>query len=531
MENVIGIDLGTTYSCVAYLEGSEPRIIPNLEGQATTPSVVSFTSTGEKLIGNLALRQAITNPQKTIFAIKRFMGKKFNSKEVQQAKERMPYHLTEAENGDVAVVVDSNLISPPEISAMILSYLKRCAEDYLGQKIKEAVITVPAHFDDHQRQATKDAAQIAGLEVLRIFNEPTAASLAYGFNNQQEKTIAVYDMGGGTFDITIMEISDGIFNVLATNGNTFLGGEDFDNRIINWLIEDFNREHQIDLTPDKFALQRIKEAAEKAKKELSYTLESEINLPFICSEKSVSKHLKKTLSRHKLESMTEDLVDKTFPFIEQALEASKLPPKAIDQIILVGGQTRMPLIRQKISEFFGKKPIQNINPDEIVAIGAAIQSGILKNKMGALVVLLDVTPISLGIETENDTFVKIIEKNTTVPARKTMAFTTVENNQKRVKIHVLQGESDKASENVSLATFNLVGIEDAPAGIPQIDVAFEVDVDGLVKVSAKDVITGREQKIEVRPSSGLTKEEINKLVQKYKEKESREDKNDQTRLL
>ena len=531
MEKVVGIDLGTTYSCLAYLEGREPRVIPNLEGQATTPSVVSFTSTGEKLIGNLALRQAITNPQKTIFAIKRFMGKKFKSEEVQKAKERMPYPLTEAANGDVAVAVDSDLITPPEISAMILSYLKKSAEAFLGEKVEEVVITVPAHFDDHQRQATKDAAKIAGLKVLRILNEPTAASLAYGFNSKQETTVAVYDMGGGTFDITIMEINEGIFNVLATNGNTFLGGEDFDNRIVDWLIKDFREEHKIDLTQDKFALQRIKEAAEKSKRELSYTLESEINLPFICSEKPASKHIKKTLTRQKLEALTGDLVEKTIPFIEQALENSKLQPEEIDQIILVGGQTRMPLIRKKITDLFGKEPIQNINPDEIVAMGAAIQSGILKNKMTDLVVLLDVTPISLGIETENDTLVKIIEKNTTVPARKTMAFTTVEHNQKKVKIHVLQGESEVASQNVSLATFSLVGIEDAPAGVPQIDVTFEVDVDGLVKVSAKDVATGRQQKIEVRPSSGLTKEEIETLIQKHKEKEGREEKNDQTRLL
>lgn len=531
MGQVIGIDLGTTYSCIAYLEGEEPRIIPNLEGQSTTPSVVSFTSTGEKLIGNLALRQAITNPQKTIFGIKRFMGKKFNSEEVKKAVQRLPYQLAEASNGDVVVSVDSRIISPQEISAMILGYLKQGAEAYLGEEVNETIITVPAHFNDHQRQATKDAAQISGLNVLRILNEPTSASLAYGLNTKQETIIAVYDMGGGTFDITLMEISDGIFNVLATNGNSFLGGEDFDNRIVEWLIEEFKKENNIDLFPDKFALQRIKEASEKTKRELSFTLESEINLPFICSEKSVSKHIRKRLTRRRLEALTADLVEKTFPFIEQALGDSKLQPEEIDEIILVGGQTRMPLVREKITEFFSKKPIQNINPDEIVAMGAAIQSGILKGRMTDLVVLLDVTPISLGIETEKDTFVKIIEKNTTIPAKKTMAFTTVEHKQKRVKVHVLQGESEVASQNISLAMFDLVGIEEAPAGVPQIDVSFEVDADGLVKVSAQDVATGRKQKIEVRPSSGLTKEEIEEIVLRSKTKDSLEKENDKTRLL
>lgn len=531
MAQVIGIDLGTTYSCIAYLEGDEPKIILNLEGQVTTPSLVSFTSSGERLIGNLALRQAITNPEKTIFAIKRFMGKKFNSEEVINARKRLPYKIAEAPNGDVMVDIDSKMISPQEISAMILRYLKECSEAYLGEEVNETIITVPAHFDDHQRQATKDAAKISGLNVIRVLNEPTSASLAYGLNTKKDATVAVYDMGGGTFDITFMEISEGIFNVLATNGNSFLGGEDFDNRIVEWLIEEFKKENNIDLSQDKLALQRIKEASEKAKRELSFTLESEIHLPFISSDKSVSKHIKKLLTRTKLEALTDDLVDKTLPFIEQALKDSKLEPEEIDEVILVGGQTRMPLIRKMITEFFGKDPIHNINPDEIVAMGAAIQSGILKGKMTDLVVLLDVTPISLGIETENNTFVRIIEKNTTIPAKKTMAFTTVEHDQKRVRIHVLQGESEVASQNKSLAVFDLVGIEGAPAGVPQIDVTFEIDANGLVKVSAKDLIAGREQKIEVKPSSGLTKEEIDKIILESQAKEFRKEEDDKTRLL
>ncbi len=519
MGQIVGIDLGTTYSCVAYLGEGQPKVIPNLDGQSTTPSVVSFTSSGERLIGNLALRQALTNPEKTVFAIKRFMGKKFDSEDVAQMKIKIPYRLAEAENGDVVVQVDSMLISPQEISSMILGYLKQCAESYLGEDVTEAVITVPAHFNDHQRQATKTAAQIAGLEVLRVLNEPTAASLAYGFNSKNEAVLAVYDMGGGTYDITLMEVSEGVFNVLATNGSSMLGGEDFDNRILDWLIEDFKKENSIDLTDDKFALQRIKEAAEKAKRELSFTVESEINLPFICSEKSVSKHIKKTLTRAKLEDLTGDIVDQTIPFIDQALSDSKMESSKVEQVILVGGQTRMPLIRERILRFFEKEPIQDINPEEIVALGAAVQSGILKGKTADLVVLLDVTPLSLGIETEDDIFVRVIERNTTIPAKKTMPFTTVEDNQRRVKIHVLQGENQIASQNKSLAMFDLVGIEPAPAGIPQIDVCFEIDADGLVRVSARDVKTGMEQNIEVRPSSGLTNEEIDKIIDRTRVQE------------
>lgn len=519
MGQIIGIDLGTTYSCVAYLAEGEPKVIPNLDGQSTTPSVVSFTSSGERLIGNLALRQAMTNPEKTVFAIKRFMGKKFDSEDVALMKDKIPYELAEAENGDVVVQVDSMIISPQEISSMVLGYLKKCAESYLGEDVTEAVITVPAHFNDHQRQATKTAAQIAGLEVLRVLNEPTAASLAYGFNTKNEAVLAVYDMGGGTYDITLMEVSEGVFNVLATNGSSMLGGEDFDNRILDWLIEDFKKENNIDLSNDKFALQRMKESAEKAKRELSFAVQSEINLPFICSEKDVSKHIKKTLSRAKLEDLTGDIVDQTIPFINQALSDSKMESSKVEQVILVGGQTRMPMIRDRIHEFFEKEPVQNINPEEIVALGAAVQSGILKGKTTDIVVLLDVTPLSLGIETEYDNFVRIIERNTTIPAKKSMPFTTVEDNQRRVKIHVLQGENQIASQNNSLAVFDLVGVEPAPAGVPQIDVTFEIDADGLVRVSARDVQTGMEQNIEVRPSSGLTEKEINDIIDRTQAQE------------
>jgi molecular chaperone DnaK len=519
MSQSIGIDLGTTYSCVSYLEGNEPKVIPNLEGMQTTPSVVSFTSSGEKLIGNLALRQAITNPQNTIFAIKRLMGKKFDSDEVQEAQKKIPYQLNEAPNGDVMVQVDSTNISPQEISAMILGYLKKCAENFFGDEVTQAVITVPAHFDDHQRQATKDAAQIAGLEVLRVINEPTAASLAYGLETKKDATIAVYDLGGGTFDITLMEINEGIFHVLGTNGNSYLGGEDFDNRIVSWLIEEFEKENRVDLSDDKLALQRIKEAAEKAKRELSFTLETEINLPFIGSDQEGSKHLKIVMTRSKLEELTKDLILETFPYIDQSLSDANLDIDKIDEIILVGGQTRMPLIKELITDFFKKKPIERINPDEIVAMGASIQTAIISGNLKDLVLLLDVTPLSLGIETENEKFVKIIDKNTTIPTKQTMAFTTVEHDQRRVRVHVLQGESENVKENISLAVFDLVGITAAPAGVPQIDVTFEIDADGIVKVSAKDVATGREQGVEVRPASGLTPEEVNSIIKRTREEE------------
>ncbi len=515
MSQVIGIDLGTTYSCLAYLEGERPRVIPNLEGHNTTPSVVSFASTGERLVGNLALRQAITNPEKTVYAIKRLIGRKFNSPEVMEARQRVPYQLAEASNGDVRVVVDSQEISPQEISAMILSYLKTCAESFLGEPVREAVITVPAHFDDPQRQATKDAAKIAGLEVLRVINEPTAASLAYGLEARKNAKVAVFDLGGGTFDITILEIQDTVFQVLATCGDSYLGGEDFDNRIVDWLIEDFKREHQVDLYQDKFALQRIKEAAEKAKRELSFVYESEINLPFICLTSAGSKHITKKLTRRTLEQLTADLVQKTIPLVERALADCRLKPEQVEEVILVGGQTRMPLVRKTIENFFKKPPREDINPDEIVAMGAAIQSGILSKKGKAdLVVLLDVTSHSLGIETENDTYQQIIERNATIPTRKTMPFTTVEDNQRKVTIHVLQGENPQASKNRSLARFDLVGLTPAPAGVPQIDVTFEIDANGILTVSARDVLTGLNQEIQIRPSSGLTAGEIHAIIQR-----------------
>ena len=514
MARTIGIDLGTTFSCVAYLEGAQPRIIPNLEGMPTTPSVVTFASTGERVVGNLALRQAVTNPENTIYAIKRLIGRKYRSPEVEEARRRMPFKLCEAVNGDVMVEASGKRISPQEISSMVLRYLKECAEAYFGEKVTDAIVTVPAHFNDAQRQATKDAAKISELNVLRVINEPTAASLAYGLGAAAKKAkIAVYDLGGGTFDVTVLETYDGVFNVLATSGNTYLGGEDFDNRIIDWLVKEFKEENDVDLSGDRFALQRMKEAAERVKRELSFITQYEINLPFIYSGPSGSVHLKKRLTREKLEELTGDIVERTIPYLEEALKDAKLRPAHIAEVILVGGQTRRPLIRKMIADFFRKEPVQNINPDEIVAMGAAIQSGILKGEMKDIV-LLDVCPLSLGIEAENETFVRIIDRNTTIPVKKTKTFTTVEHNQRRVRIHVLQGEREIASENKSLGMFDLVGVEAAPAGFPQIDVTFEIDADGTAKVSARDVSTGREQKIEVQASSGLGKEEIKEIILK-----------------
>ncbi len=530
MGHVIGIDLGTTYSCVAHLAGDQPRVIPNLEGFPTTPSIVSFTRTGETLVGDLALRQAVTNPENTLFAVKRLIGRKFKSEEVQKARARLPYKLIEAPNGDVLIEIGPNLdflrtglqITPQEVSAMILTYLKKCAESYFGEEVKDAVITVPAHFGDHQRQATKDAAAIAGLNVMRVINEPTAASVAYGLNRKQSGNIAVFDMGGGTFDITLLEIAGGVFHVLATNGDSYLGGEDFDQRILDWLLEEFKKDHKSDLSSDKLAIQRVKEAAERAKRELSFTHESEINLPFISASAGGSKHLRKVLTRSILESLTGDLVEKAFPLVERTLEESKLKPEQIDDVILVGGQTRMPLINRRVSEFFKKKPNDKINPDECVAVGAAIQSGILSGDLNEIVLLLDVTSLALGIETEKGGYEKIIEKNTTTPTKKTKAFTTVENNQRQVRIHVLQGDSPRAAENVSLAKFDLVGLMPAPAGIPHIDVTFEINADGLVKVTAKDVLSGKEQKISVQPSSGLSRPQLNFLIQKERDRRAKE---------
>src|SRR5512136_1757629 len=511
MGHVIGIDLGTTYSCVAFLENGKPVVIPNFEGLPTTPSVVSFTGAGERLVGTLALRQALTNPSSTFYAVKRLIGQKYRSAQVQEAMARLPYGLKEAPNGDVAVVFGDQTISPPEISALVLGYLKRCAESFFGEPVTDAVITVPAHFNDAQRQATKDAATICGLDVQRVINEPTAAGLAYGLDAKKNGLAAVYDLGGGTFDITILEASDGVFNVLATNGDSYLGGEDLDNRILEWLVTSFRAESGIDLWGDKLALQRLKEAAEKAKRELSFTTETEINLPFIVSEKARSNHIRKTLSRPTFEAMTADLIERTIPRIEQALADARLSPDRIDHVILVGGQTRMPLVKERVTKFFGRSPEEKVDPDQIVAMGAAIQSGVLDGQVRDLVLLLDVTPFALGIETEKDGYEMIIERNTTVPTRKVKAFTTVEHNQRRVRIHVLQGEGFLASMNKSLAVFELVGIEPAPAGVPQIDVTFEITADGLVQVSAKDKETGLEQRIEVRPSTGLSKAEVEEM--------------------
>ncbi len=517
----VGIDLGTTNSCVAHFEGGKPKVIPNREGGRVTPSIVAFLKNGERLVGQLAKRQMLLNPENTISAVKRLMGRKFSSPEIQQIKDRIPYKLVEAENGDVWVEVDGKIYAPPEISALILRYLKECAEEYLGEEVDKAVITVPAYFDDAQRQATKDAGKIAGLQVLRIINEPTAAALAYGFEKATSELIAVYDLGGGTFDVTILEVREGVFNVLSTAGNTFLGGEDFDARIMNWLIDEFRRETGIDLSSDKLALQRLKDAAEKAKIELSSLEETEINLPFIATDETGVKHLVRKLTREKLEELVEDIIIKTREPMERALKDADLVPDDISRVILVGGQTRMPRIIQEVREFFGKEPYRDINPDEVVAMGAALQSGVLSGEVKDIV-LLDVTPLSLGVETKNDTFTVVIPRNTTIPTKKSMIFTTTVDNQTKVRIHVLQGEREIASANKSLGYFDLVGIRPAPKGIPQIEVTFEIDVDGIVRVTAVDRDTGKEQSMEIHPSSGLTPQEIERMMEeaeKYREED------------
>jgi molecular chaperone DnaK len=517
MGHVIGIDLGTTYSCFAHLQGEMPKVIPNLEGTSTTPSIVSFTSSGEVLVGNLALRQALTNPEKTLFSVKRLIGRKFNSPEVAEARRRMPFKLTEAPNGDVLIQAGTQLITPQEASSYVLKYIKKCAESFFGEGVKECVITVPAHFDDHQRQATKDAAQISGLEVLRVINEPTAASLAYGLNQKASGVVAVYDLGGGTFDITLLEVSGGVFHVLATSGDSYLGGDDFDQRVIDWLVENFKAEQGIDLTADPYALQRVKEAAERAKRELSFAQETEINLPFIVAGSTGSKHLRRLLTRAVLERLTKDLVDRTIPLMEKVLAEGGFNPRQVEDVLLVGGQSRMPLVRQTVADFFNRAPNVQLNPDESIALGAAIQSRILEGeRLQDIVLLLDVTSRSLGIETEKNGFEVLIERNATIPCKKTKTFTTVEENQRRVRVHVLQGENPKASENTSLARFDFVGINPAPAGVPQIEVTFEIDANGMVKVSAKDVVSGREQQISVQPSSGLSKQQVDKIIAREK---------------
>jgi len=511
MSKVIGIDLGTTNSCVAIMEGGEPKVITNPEGGRTTPSVVAFTSSGERLVGQSAKRQAITNPENTVFAVKRLIGRKYSSKEVQSDKKILPYKVEQASNGDVRVNAQGKQLSPAEISSYILAYIKDAAEQYLGEKVTDAVITVPAYFDDSQRQATKDAGRIAGLTVLRIINEPTAASLAYGLDKKKEEKIAVFDLGGGTFDISILEIGEGVFEVKSTNGDTHLGGEDFDLRIIDFLADEFRKDQGIDLRKDKMALQRLKEAGEKAKMELSTSMETDINLPFITADASGPKHLNIKITRAKLESLVADLLDKLEGPCRTALKDAGMTPVNINEVILVGGMTRMPAVQDRVRKIFGKEPNRGVNPDEVVAVGAGIQGGVLKGEVKD-VLLLDVTPLSLGIETLGGVMTKLIEKNTTIPTRKSQVFSTAADNQPAVSIHVLQGEREMAANNKTLGRFELVGIPAAPRGVPQIEVTFDIDANGIVKVSAKDKATAKEQSIQITASSGLSKDEIDRLV-------------------
>jgi molecular chaperone DnaK len=516
MAKVIGIDLGTTNSCVAVMQGGEPVVIPNAEGARTTPSVVGFTKGGERLVGQTAKRQAVTNPENTVFSIKRFMGRRHD--EVMAEERRVPYKTKAAGNGDVRVIAHGEEFAPPEVSAMILQKLKADAESYLGEKVTEAVITVPAYFNDSQRQATKDAGRIAGLDVLRIINEPTAASLAYGLDKKKNEKIAVYDLGGGTYDISILDLGEGVFEVKATNGDTHLGGDDFDQVIIDWLADEFKKEQGIDLRQDKMALQRLKEAGEKAKIELSSTLQTDINLPFVTADATGPKHLNVILTRAKLEQLTGGLVEKTLVPLKQALTDAGYKVDQIDEVILVGGMTRMPLVQETVKKFFGKEPHKGVNPDEVVAVGAAIQAGVLKGDVKD-VLLLDVTPLSLGIETLGGVTTHLIERNTTIPTKKSQVFSTAADNQSTVSIRVLQGEREMAEDNRTLGRFDLTGIPPAPRGVPQVEVTFDIDANGIVHVSAKDLGTGREQKITITASSGLSKEEIDRMVRNSQENE------------
>src|SRR5437867_4411166 len=511
MSKIIGIDLGTTNSCVAVVDVTTPQVIPNREGSRTTPSVVGFTEDGDRLVGQIAKRQAITNPYNTVYAIKRLIGRKYDSDEVARAKQVLPYQIAAAPNGDIKVRIRDREYAAEEISAFVLMEIKAFAEEFLGEPITEAIITVPAYFNDSQRQATRDAGKIAGLEVLRIINEPTAAALAYGMDNRENQLIAVYDLGGGTFDISILKLEHDLFEVLSTSGDTYLGGEDFDKRIMDWLIESFHKDTGISLRDDRMALQRLKEASERAKHDLSSSPETRITLPFISSDAAGPKHLNKVLARRDFETMVEDLIQKTIDPVNDALKAAGLRPNQIDEVVLVGGQTRMPRVVAAVEKVFGKAPNRNINPDEVVAIGAAIQGGILRGDIKDMI-LLDVTPLSLGIETHGGLTARLIERNSTIPTKNSLIFTTVSDNQNKVQIHVLQGEREFSRENKSLGKFELVGIPPAPRGVPQIEVTFAIDSNGIVSVTARDQATGQQQGVQINPAGGLTKDEIDRLI-------------------